>query len=64
MGGALIGSLIGHQWNGHVTFLPAGSLVCGVVALILVLIVEKGKLFTDPAHEAHFETGEPCLPIE
>jgi DHA1 family bicyclomycin/chloramphenicol resistance-like MFS transporter len=64
VGGALIGSLIGHQWNGHVTFLPAGGLVCGAIALILVLVVEKGKLFSDPAHEAQFETGEPSLPIE
>ena len=64
VGGALIGSLIGHQWNGHVTFLPAGSLACGLSALVFVLIAEKGKLFADPAHEEHFETGEPHWPVE
>jgi len=45
IGGALLGSLIGHQWSGTVTFLPAGSCVCGVIALGLVAIAEKGHLF-------------------
>jgi DHA1 family bicyclomycin/chloramphenicol resistance-like MFS transporter len=47
IGGALLGSLIGHQWSGTVTFLPAGSCVCGVAALILVAIAEKGHLFQE-----------------
>ena len=64
VGGALIGSLIGHQWNGHVTFLPAGSLACGVTALLFILTAEKGKLFRDPPHEAHYESDEPTWPVE
>jgi len=48
IGGALLGSLIGHQWRGAVTFLPVGTLCCGVAALLLVLIAEKGRLFGDP----------------
>ena len=51
VGGALIGTAIGHQWNGQATFLPAGGLVCGIMVLGLILIAEKGKLFTDPPHE-------------
>jgi DHA1 family bicyclomycin/chloramphenicol resistance-like MFS transporter len=51
VGGALIGTVIGHQWNGQVTFLPTGGLVCGIVVLGLILLAEKGKLFTDPPHE-------------
>lgn len=51
VGGALIGTVIGHQWNGHVTFLPAGGLVCGVAVLGFILIAERGRLFYDPLHE-------------
>lgn len=64
VGGAIIGSLIGHQWNGHVTFLPAGSLACGLLGMVFVLTAEKGRLFTDPAHEAHYESGEPSWPVD
>jgi MFS transporter, DHA1 family, multidrug resistance protein len=45
IGGAAVGSLIGHQWSGSVFFLPAGSAVCGVVAFALVLIAERAQLF-------------------
>jgi len=48
IGGALIGSLIGHQWNGSITYLPAGFLICGILALVLVLIGERGRLLRDP----------------
>jgi DHA1 family bicyclomycin/chloramphenicol resistance-like MFS transporter len=51
VGGALIGTVIGHQWNGQVTFLPAGGLVCGLAVLGFILIAERGKLFYDPFHE-------------
>ncbi len=51
VGGALIGTVIGHQWNGQVTFLPTGGLVCGVAVLGFILIAERGKLFYDPFHE-------------
>jgi DHA1 family bicyclomycin/chloramphenicol resistance-like MFS transporter len=51
VGAALVASLIGHQWNGQVTFLPAGTVLCGITALTFVLIAERGKLFCDPLHE-------------
>jgi DHA1 family bicyclomycin/chloramphenicol resistance-like MFS transporter len=51
IGGAMVGSLIGHQWQGHVTFLPAGTCCCGVAAMMFVLIAEKGRLFRNPPPE-------------
>jgi DHA1 family bicyclomycin/chloramphenicol resistance-like MFS transporter len=45
IGGAAVGSLIGHQGSGSVFFLPAGSAVCGVAALVLILIAERARLF-------------------
>jgi DHA1 family bicyclomycin/chloramphenicol resistance-like MFS transporter len=51
VGGAALGSLIGHQWNGQVTFLPTGTVACGLAAIAFVLIAERGKLFYDPFHE-------------
>lgn len=47
IGGALLGALIGHQWHGDVTFLPAGTFCCGAVALILIVVAEKGRLFRE-----------------
>jgi DHA1 family bicyclomycin/chloramphenicol resistance-like MFS transporter len=44
-GGALVGSLIGQLWHGSVILLPAGSLACGLAAVISVLIAEKGRPF-------------------
>lgn len=61
VGGALAGSLIGHQWNGEVTFLPAGTALCGVVALTFVLIAERGKLFHDPLNKHKPTEDPPCL---
>jgi MFS transporter, DHA1 family, multidrug resistance protein len=45
IGGAAVGSLIGHQWSGSVLFLPAGSACCGVLAFALVLTAERAQLF-------------------
>ncbi len=45
IGGALLGSLIGHQWSGSVTFLPLGAFCCGLVALGCVLGAERLQLF-------------------
>ena|SRR5579859_445106 len=53
VGGAVVGSYIGHQWNGQVTFLPVGALVCGAAALSFIALGERGKLFFDPPHEHH-----------
>ncbi len=45
IGGALVASAIGQQWSGSVAFLPVGGVVCGLVALALVLIAERGMMF-------------------
>jgi MFS transporter, DHA1 family, multidrug resistance protein len=46
LGGALVGALIGRQFNGTVVPLAAGSLCCGVASLLFVLLAEKGSLFS------------------
>jgi DHA1 family bicyclomycin/chloramphenicol resistance-like MFS transporter len=45
LGGALVGALIGRQFNGTMLPLAAGSLCCGLAALVFVLLAEKGRLF-------------------
>lgn len=45
---ALIGAVIGQQFDGSVAPVAIGFLVCGLAALALVLWCEKGKLFTRP----------------
>jgi DHA1 family bicyclomycin/chloramphenicol resistance-like MFS transporter len=45
IGGAALGSLIGHQWSGSVLFLPAGAFCCGVAAIVCVLTAENARLF-------------------
>ncbi|MGP1276309.1 MAG: multidrug effflux MFS transporter [Caulobacterales bacterium] len=56
IGGAILGSAIGQSFNGSVVPLLAGMAGLGAVALVIVLITEKGRLFgtgdTGP------ETGE------
>jgi DHA1 family bicyclomycin/chloramphenicol resistance-like MFS transporter len=44
-GGALIGALIGRLFNGTTVPLVEGALGCGVIALLMVLTAEKGRLF-------------------
>lgn len=45
VGGALIGFGIGQQFNGTVIPLTAGFISCGLAALLIVLVTEKGRLF-------------------
>ena len=45
---ASIGATIGQQFDGSVAPVAAGFMVCGLVALALVLWCENGKLFTRP----------------
>lgn len=45
---ASIGAVIGQQFDGSVSPVALGFLLCGLVALALVLWCEKGKLFTRP----------------
>ena len=49
VGGALIGFAIGQQFDGTVIPLTAGFVICGLVALVMILITERGRLF-EPAH--------------
>lgn len=45
---ASIGAVIGQQFDGRVTPVALGFMVCGLVALALVLWCEKGRLYTRP----------------
>jgi DHA1 family bicyclomycin/chloramphenicol resistance-like MFS transporter len=45
VGGALIGTLIGQQFNGTTTPTAAGYFFCGLAALGAILIAERGRLF-------------------
>jgi DHA1 family bicyclomycin/chloramphenicol resistance-like MFS transporter len=56
LGGALVGALIGRQFNGTVLPLAAGSVCCGLASLVFVLLAEKGKLF-----RGHHLAGEAEL---
>jgi MFS transporter, DHA1 family, multidrug resistance protein len=56
LGGALVGAVIGRQFNGTTLPLAAGSLCCGLTSLLFVLLAEKGRLFR--AHHAAAESAE------
>jgi DHA1 family bicyclomycin/chloramphenicol resistance-like MFS transporter len=45
VGGALLGFYIGQHFNGTVVPLTLGFSLCGLVALAIVLVAEKGRLF-------------------
>lgn len=49
LGGGLIGALIGQAFDGTTRPLAAGFFGVAVAGLILVLIAEKGKLFSAPS---------------
>jgi MFS transporter, DHA1 family, multidrug resistance protein len=57
LGGALVGALIGRQFNGTMVPLAAGSLCCGLASLLFVLLAEKGRLF-----KGHHAAGEVSAP--
>ena len=52
VGASLIGFLIGQNFNGTVVPLEAGYLACGLLALVVVLIAEHGRLFRAHTHGA------------
>lgn len=54
--GALVGILIGEQFNGTTVPLAAGALCCGLVSLGFVLLAEKGRLF-----RAHHSSSDPKI---
>ncbi|MEO3999060.1 multidrug effflux MFS transporter [Mesorhizobium sp. CAU 1732] len=45
VGGGIVGALIGQAFNGTITPLSAGYFFSGILALIMVLIAERGQLF-------------------
>lgn len=53
IGGAAIGSYIGQHFNGTVTPVALGYFTMGVLALICVLVAERGKLFGVGAEYSH-----------
>ena len=55
-GGALVAALMGLQFNGSTVPLALGALLCGLAALGLVLLAERGRLFR--AHQ--LVPGEPA----
>ena len=50
-GGALVGALIGRQFNNSTVPLATGAALCGLLALSFVMIAERGRLFR-PHHSA------------
>ena len=50
-GGALLGALVGRAFDGTTTPLHLAFLTGGIVALAIVAIVERGKLFTPIAQQ-------------
>jgi MFS transporter, DHA1 family, multidrug resistance protein len=54
--GALVGILIGEQFNGTTVPLAAGCLCCGLASLGFVLLAEKGRLF-----RAHHSSSDPKI---
>ncbi len=53
-GGAVVGALIGRQFDGSTLPLVLGAGLCGLVALMFVLLAERGRLF-----RPHHGEGEP-----
>jgi DHA1 family bicyclomycin/chloramphenicol resistance-like MFS transporter len=51
VGGALIGFYIGQHFDGTAVPTTLGFAICGLMALVLVLVAEKGQLFR-PQHKA------------
>jgi len=54
--GALVGILIGEQFNGTTVPLAAGAMCCGFVSLCFVLLAENGRLF-----RAHHSSSDPKI---
>jgi DHA1 family bicyclomycin/chloramphenicol resistance-like MFS transporter len=54
-GGAVVGALIGRQFNGATLPLAGGAFACGLSSLLFVLLAEQGRLFR-PHH-----AGAPAL---
>jgi MFS transporter, DHA1 family, multidrug resistance protein len=60
-GGALVGAAIGRRFSDSTVALVSGALVCGVLALVVVLIAERGRLFHG---QPLGERADPAAPLE
>jgi DHA1 family bicyclomycin/chloramphenicol resistance-like MFS transporter len=47
--GALLGFFIGQHFDGTVVPITLGFVLCGLAALVVVLVAEKGRLFRPAA---------------
>ncbi|ESQ81701.1 hypothetical protein AEAC466_20620 [Asticcacaulis sp. AC466] len=45
VGAAVVSGLIGQGWTGHIAWLPGAALACGLIAISLIAIAEKGRLY-------------------
>lgn len=45
LGGAVIGAIIGQAFDGTTVPLYAGFLICGLIALVIVAVGERGRMF-------------------
>jgi DHA1 family bicyclomycin/chloramphenicol resistance-like MFS transporter len=50
VGGSIIGFLVGQSFDGTLVPITLGYVICGLLALAIVLWAEKGKLFQAHAH--------------
>jgi len=53
VGGALIGSYTGQLFNGTTIPAASGYFLMGVLALVCILVAEKGRLFGQGEQYAH-----------
>jgi len=62
-GGALVGAAIGRQFQGSTVPLAGGALLAGILALLFVLLAERGRLFR-AHHAALLAPSDPDEPLQ
>jgi len=62
-GGALVGAVIGRQFNGSTVPLAGGAVLVGVLSLMCVLLAERGQLFR-AHHPTPLTAPDPAEPLE
>lgn len=55
---ACLGAIVGAHFNGTTLPLALGFMTYGAIALLVIYVAEKGKLFTRPGHAALREKAE------
>ena len=58
VGGAVMGSVIGQQFNGTVVPVAAGYFIMGALAVVCVLVAENGRLFGVGAEYARTDMSQ------